>query len=658
MVIKHKPPMNLSIVFDQFRQSDEKKARNVASQYRKVYPELQEACLEDVGKHLADNTVEDLLALATPDLKGWALETLADLLARGAVTEENAQACFRHFRPFLDCVAALAQVKLDMPLSDECQAFSDVVDLYLPADKRGLEALLSAGITCIAGIDCTGRDIKNVNKRLQGVRSSLRTLLRQCTDAGIDPKDIVEMVILPDRLDLLPILMGKTINYYDVRNVYNTVASKLSPQLPPWPMPIKPPSVKPKDWPTNLKEGLEAFLNDPVRKYDASTVQTHRSGFSGCFGIIEQEVAPLSLLVSMLSPEDSLRLMFQGWPADFADRHFRGVSPRDRAIAVAESTSLRTELLTEMQALVGTYDGRASEINPLLAVYLDVRYAKEEYSSARNHMNVTKVILDSLGVVERHRRWAEKAATEVSKLEKAKKTRYKEKKKSAFRDPDSWPRYLQKMLPEAEKLLALPSPLSQRDLTDFRNVYYFLMALCFPFRPENFEEMRIGANFDPKSYRIHFESEEVKNEIEINQVLPEVGPFAILRRLTDRYFDEVRPALLQGNPSAFVFVPNNNWKSAGTRIPERGFNDILHSICKQYLEGLLPTGVDRLNPHLMRHTAAIYLVTNHSAVLASQLLGDRLETVLAYYADVRYDAGRALKAHFESFRLPQEEGVA
>lgn len=650
MNISIRPQLNLGVTFEQFRQSDPKKASNFASQHRKLCPELQDGTIEDVRKHLASLTLEDLLSKATADLARWAPETFQDLLDRGMVTRENAQACFRHYRPFLECALARSQVKHDVPLPQSWALYEETLRQLIPRDRKSLEIYLASGLTTIVGIDFSGKDLKDIDKRLQGIRSAKGRWLQQCVEAGVEPQEFVEKVILADRLDLVPILMGKTINYYTIRACYSTISPLYPGDLPPWPLPPKPASVKYADWPSNVKEGIDAYLNDPVRNYDATTIKTHKQSYSSYFGIIEQNVGPLEMLISALPPESAQRILVQGWPADFCDRHFSEATSLEMAKAVASSTALRTELLVEMRALRETYDGRGSYPNPLIKIYLEERYSRTEYSAARNLLKVAKTMLDDLKIRDRHAAWLKDLVTEVTALEKSKTTNYDRKKQAMFREPKTWLRCVSKMLPVAEGLLALPSPLSCQQLNDFRDVLYFLMALCFPLRPENYEEMRIGPNYDPATYQIHFEEEEVKNEIEINHELPGSGQLSVLRAFSDRYFEEVRPALLDGKQSNFVFVPNGAWKTAGIRIGERGFNDILQSISKAYLSDVLPPGVKCLNPQAMRHLAAVYQIAiNSNYVLASQLLGDRLETVLRYYSDVRYSAKQAVRTFLEQF---------
>lgn len=659
MNISIRPQVNLGIAFEQFRQSDQKKASNFASQHRKVYAEVEDGTIEDVREHLASLSLEELRSKATPDLASWTPETLQDLLARGVVTNDNAQACFRHYRPFLECALARSQVKLDVPLPPNWVLFDDLLRQMMPTDKKSLEIYLASGLTTIAGIDFSGKDLKDVDKRLQGIRSSVRRWMQQCLEAGIDLLEFVAKVIVADRLDLVPILVGKSICYYDIRNLYTMVSELYPGKLPPWPLPPKPASLKYDAWPSNIKEGIDAYLYDPVRNYDATTIKTHKQSFASYFGIIEAIVGPLEMFTSALPPDGAQRILIQGWPADFCDKHFAEATPLEMVKALAGSTALRTELLEGMRSLREAYDGRGSYPSPLIQVYLEDRYSRTEYAAARNLLKVAKTMLEELKIRDRHAAWLKKLGTEVATLERSKTTNYDRKKQALFREPMTWLYCVRRMLPEAEKLLALPSPLSCQELNDFRDTFYFLMALCFPLRPENYEEMRIGQNYDPAKYHIHFEEEEVKNEIEINHELPSTGSLSILRALSDRYFDEVRPALLCGRRSDFVFVPNGAWKTAGIRIGERGFNEILQSISKAYLSDVLPPGVKHLNPHAMRHLAAVYqiaVISNY--VLASQLLGDRLETVLKYYSDVRYSAKQAVRSFLEQFSIDTdgEEG--
>ncbi|MNY13641.1 hypothetical protein D3C86_1467860 [compost metagenome] len=131
--------------------------------------------------------------------------------------------------------------------------------------------------------------------------------------------------------------------------------------------------------------------------------------------------------------------------------------------------------------------------------------------------------------------------------------------------------------------------------------------------------------------------------------LPDGGSLGDIRSLMDLYLTEARPLLLGRRSSTYLWIPA---KGEGSHLSEKAVNRILGDISRRFLSDLLPEGLGLLNPHLMRHICASYVLGVHKDLyLAAQMLNDSPTTVYRNYSDILESKKETTKQFLSSLKL-------
>ena len=186
---------------------------------------------------------------------------------------------------------------------------------------------------------------------------------------------------------------------------------------------------------------------------------------------------------------------------------------------------------------------------------------------------------------------------------------------------------------DQEAALALPG--SKLEATRKRDALLLSIVIANPLRLRNLVTMTWRPNNTGSLYRredgqwrIRFGPQDIKNDRKAIK-----GPYdaPLPRALADRieeYIDEFRPRLLRANPKADWLFPNGG-SGKWTSLNKHFF---------RLTRRLIPQ-TPGFGPHALRHLVATDYLRKHSNdfLTVSQLLHDKLETVLSEYAHLRQD---------------------
>lgn len=497
------------------------------------------------------------------------------------------------------------------------------------------------------------------------LRSGLRILARWATSRGYEPRDLPLEVRANSRImgdfhrTFPPERDGA---FYLARRAWNLLADSLpDTNLARW---ISEGErrfhgIPRSNWPPCVALGLESLIaQDGLGMWRPETVAGYQYLVSTYLGTLRDlGLDAKAFLVGVDDGTDALRLLFQGMPPET-----RAIDANESANRLSENDSYREGLLSALRGMSGQYDGRASQPNPFIIAAI-ASLVRDGKVATASHL-LTRALAISrgvLGITERHVEWCLKMLRQINQLSKRQPTRYYYKKRAVFRYPELWADLVRARSRLREHTVhlgeraqeAVGSQQVQYELrwaVALRNEVLFSMLLCYPLRAGNFSQMLLGIHFDARRHRIHFRPEETKNQREIEYELPESGDGSLgdIRTLVQEYLDVARPLLLAGRESPYFFVPSPN---GGMKLARQAFNTILREISRRFLAGVLPDGLEVLNPHLLRHAAASYqLAVRENLNLAAQILNDSPSTISKSYADVLENKTAATKRFLSGFK--------
>lgn len=496
--------------------------------------------------------------------------------------------------------------------------------------------------------------------RRSGLRSGFKGLARWATKLNMSPQQLPGAPqkgrYLVEFLRTFP--PTRDSGYYRARLAWNLlVTNHHELRLTPWrhAREFLCRGIPKEHWPSSVRAGFESLLDyNHFQPWKEATQSGYESQLAIYLGALRDEGTDLEVVFGSISEESALRLLFQGLPPNTEP-----LGAQDLIRRLSTDGSFLPRLISDMHALKGTYEGKASEANPLLLLAINQLAAAGKVTSASNLMTKALALNRGiLGMTERHTGWCLRLQAQLRQLSKRSPSLYSQKKRAFFRQPEIWSslvaarkrvRTATRQL-EAEWRASIGSradTLKEQWAVALRNEVYLGMVLCYPLRARNFSKMTIGRHFGQETFRIYFPPEETKNHKEIDYELPDGGSLGDLRALVTQYLDEARPTLLAGRASPYFFVPN---RKGGVQIPSRSFNTILYELCEGFLLDLLPKGARSINAHMMRHIAASYhLVIGGNLNLAAQILNDSPATIIKSYADILEYKKVATKQFLSSF---------
>ncbi|MGN7982251.1 tyrosine-type recombinase/integrase [Burkholderia sp. 22313] len=182
---------------------------------------------------------------------------------------------------------------------------------------------------------------------------------------------------------------------------------------------------------------------------------------------------------------------------------------------------------------------------------------------------------------------------------------------------------------------AFAAPGSRLEATRKRDALLLSIVIANPLRLRNLVTMTWRPNNTGSLYRredgqwrIRFGPQDFKNDRKaIKGTYDAPLPRALAARI-EEYLDEFRPRLLRANPKADWLFPNED-SGKWTSLNKHFF---------RLTRRLIPQ-TPGFGPHALRHLVATDYLRKHSNdfLTVSQLLHDKLETVLAEYAHLRQD---------------------
>lgn len=495
------------------------------------------------------------------------------------------------------------------------------------------------------------------------MRSSLRRLARWATAANIEP-----LALPVGANDGHPMAAFKATfpaerdgDFYRARKAWNMIAaSNAGLGLTEWPP--EPPSpfaaLHESKWPALVIAGLAELLSQGnFGLWSSETRAGYRHRVGSYIGTLERlGLNPEFLVASACDGKDAFRILFQGVPAG------AGVCEDARKLSDHLTVpDVAARLLEELRSYEGRFEGRACEANPLVLSVTAAMVGAGYLTSARDLLLKTRAINQGmLGVTSRHTNWCGRRLRQLDDRARRSPSSYARKKRAVFRTPKLWAQLVatrRDIRKETRRLEEALTNVGRSALTwqrrrwaiALRNEVLFGFLLCYPLRARNVIEMRLGDNFDPRTFRIYFPPEDTKNGKEIDYELPEGGALGDLRALFHQYLTDARPALLAGRQSEYVFVPDPR---GGIRLRDKAVNAILADLSRRYLKDALPAGVSILNPHLVRHAVATFHVAvGRDVNLAAQMLNDEPATITQAYADVLECKKEATKGFLSNFTL-------
>lgn len=640
-----------------YQKSNFKRSQNVLTVFRKLFPSLSTCTKETLPAALNAIAYADLRERVLPDLSGFAADALADMYERKVITEQNKAQYFRDVRDFIRFAEGLGNVKEALPISEPWCDFMAPLDSLCPTDEARIAQYLAAGIETIAGLSVHGRSVRQLSSRFSNKRSHFKRFAAECTRAGLTPDTFARSVLVSLDYAQVPILrnktvVGKGIAFYDIRKLWNELAPLYSAELPLWGDHIQRDGLPPDAWPEPVFDGWRQLILNPENGFEPNTIKNHTNTMRNYLGKLAKLDISLAFLTDGLSGRDAIRLLFAGMPREIQLE----LGGEFEAVAICRKLerdhAFRDRVLALQRRLEGCFDGFESAENPFLTLVMRERFECGEYAAARCLINLASWLCrNSFFLRERHVRWIEERWKKIEHLSKQNPTRYQFKKRAVFKNPGLWMELLKAQLSLVNVLLARP-PQRHRDwAASVRLCVYVTLGLLFPLRAENYVNMRLGANFDRRTYSLRFEPDETKNGAELNFQLPETGPLAIVRQLVDVYLDLARPVLLKGRDSDFFLVLDQGLSASNLKIGEKALNGPLAKYSIEHFSKVLPPEIRSLNPHLMRHIAACHwIVVEGRPERAAQVLGDKLQTVLEHYSDLSYSAGKNLKQYYENLR--------
>lgn len=454
---------------------------------------------------------------------------------------------------------------------------------------------------------------------------------------------------------------GRDGGFYQARRAWNRMASgDAALGLRPWEADPSDdvPALPLARWPSPVADGLRQLVQrDGLGCWKEETRVGYRlriASYLGALGEVGIDVAELMAVAA--TGKDAFRLLFQGMPL-----HLRGVAAGDLARRLATDAAFAAVLLAEQQQLDGAFDGRAAEDNPFLLAAVRLFGERGRLTTAADLLRKAAAINRGfLGITDRHVGWMAPKVRDLEAMARRKPSVYVRKKRAVFRRPDLWRDLVVARARLREHTLALEAAWgnakgssergrARRWATALRNEVLLGLLLSFPMRVGNVVAMEVGRHYDPATHEISFEAEETKNDKAIDYELPDGGSLGDLRGLVDRYLLEARPILLDGRRSSHFFVPDPR---GGVRMRTRAINVILADLSRQFLTGVLPPGIEVLNPHLLRHAAASYhLAIRGDLNLAAQMLNTTQANVSIAYADILESRKEATKRFLSSFEV-------
>lgn len=641
-----------------YEQHNYKRAQNVNTILKRLFPTLEGLSKQELPSARNEIPYDDLRAKVEADLSGFKLAVRSQLIESGLVAEHNVAQYYRDLKDFLCFADRLLGKKTKPELTSAWMKFMLPVDLICPGAVTDVEKLLANGITVIGGYDAAGKSAEDVHVRLGNKRTNLKALVYQCIEHGLEsPEEFAREVLKPKEYGRIPILRdkpvnGKTIAFYDNRHMWNVLAPLYAGSLPLWDGHVSRDGLPFGDWPESIQEAWHLVLPMP-NDGDAKKLKTYKQRLAVMrmfLGKLVKRGISLEMLAGDLTGKDPLRILLLGIP-----RHLLDESPDVEALDVLArriemNQKLRGEILAAQRLHEGSYEGRAAVPNCFVMLNVEEREAAGQYSSAHALLKlVSKISRDAFDICGPHAKWIEKVKKREEALIKANPSNHERIKREIFRNPDLWVRLVLRQIEIVKALLAEPPKGNREWAHRVKMTYFVTMLLLFPLRIENYLGMKINHNFDPVSYTLHFDPEEVKNGGVLDFTLPENGPLACVRQLARLYLDQAREILLRGRTSRFVFVPDQCVSTTGMGMPEKGFNSPLADYSIEHFSDILPEKIGHLFPHSARHLAATHWVALGRVDRAAQVLGDTVQTVLRNYSDARYAANRELKAYYDAF---------
>lgn len=490
-------------------------------------------------------------------------------------------------------------------------------------------------------------------------RWAFRRLARWCTERGLAPSHAVR----PDQ-DGRTLLAyrasfgaGTSGGYFQARKAWNVLAeARPDLGLARWAadasdaIPLMPRSA----WPPVIAEGFARLVDrDGLGGWKAETRRGYTLRLGSYLGALETlGLSPADLIARAPDGVAAMRMLFQGMPDPARDLTAPVLAER-----IGTDAAFAESLYRALADHAGLHDGRECGPNPFVLAAAGAHAARGRLTSARDLLIKTAAVNRSfLGITERHVGWLARPIQMLELKAKRSPSAYAQKKKGVFRQPDLWRRLVLARGRLREHVAKLDMARAgmigperawhdRRWAVAARNEVILGLLLGYPLRVANLVGMEIERHLDTTTFGIHFEALETKNEREIDYELPEGGALGDLRDLVTRYLSEVRPLLLAGRTSPYVFVAA---PPGGVRLRTKAINAILEELSQRFFADVLPPGVEALNPHLLRHaTASYHLAIRRDLNMAAQMLGDSPATILKSYSDL-LDHGKEATKHFLS----------
>lgn len=634
-----------------------KDAQTLRSIIKRVFPDAGEMSPPQFQEFLNSLPLAALKQKLAADGSGWAADTKEEILERCPRTDTYLKSYPRFLRRFLDFAGKAGMIESEeTPLMPEWEAYVSKAFSLIPQDKDDIRRWTEAGVKEILGRYPLRRETQEAtNTKVQNIRSATRRLARAASQRQMSPHDFAEAFLDGQHRAGVEGLAGKGVYYTYARALWNATGRSFPAlDLPEWPDRRRQIGIPLEQWPEPLRVGLaEAIFERPLMQpLEPQSIKNYQDKLCGMVGILVQQGIDMERLVGGLTPNEAVRLLFQGWPHRLLEGDSQYDAPHAIYRRLISDPDFKEAVLREMKGQ-DYKDGEPQLVeSPFVRLILQERYTEGKYASAEGMLDrVWAINAEYLHIRAANLSWLQARKEQVDRHLAEQETCYDEKKAIVFKNPRLFEALIERACELHLRLDEMFSRQDARRYTFIRDLTYFALTTLFPLRVENFATMKLGENYDPASHTITFRPRDVKNKKAIDFQLPSQGRLDWVRSLVNEYLDIARPQLLAGNDSAYFFVGNRRIPNANGYLRRQTFNEILCNFSERHLADVLPAELGNLNPHLFRHVTATYqIVVCKDPERAAQLLNDSLKTIHQHYADILGSSRQNCKAFYDGFK--------
>lgn len=497
----------------------------------------------------------------------------------------------------------------------------------LPCNQQTLTAMLEAGQTNCFDIPLAERSLKSTVQRFRTIRDSFNMMGRHNIEQGIDSPEKVKPEHLYGASNSW-YAFQKTLSYAP-RSIYShskeawRIMRELRPDLNlcEWPSPLKERNygLRPDERPALLESLFEeVFQSVELRPKSQATVVSLFSRMLGYMAnYLGHDIRRFCMVLE--SPFDLAWLTVGGYPPSEDGRE---PSPLEELDRIFKNEEYRDWLLTEIPRANRRHEVRGvCRPNPFVEQF--ARWLLERDHGATVEALAKDARIINVTYLRTHKSqldWFKSLYKRAKQKRKNSKPSDRQRRKQLMgTDSALWHKLVFDARPRVRKatdelrkrMESAEEPVSRkywamRWAVALRDELLFGLLLALQLRDTNLSRAKIGEDYFPDSYEFSIPGVNYKNGHRYRRQIPSKGPLSDLMSLMDLYLSEARSIVLDDRlETPYLFLSTDRGsgftdEEGNSMMWDGQLASTLDSICRNYLQDLLPEGLTELRPHDFR----------------------------------------------------------